>query len=176
MAEVYCSILHVSNYWLRERILSFLFEKEEIGCDYRRITRLSNSVKIHAVTPYQQTNVESPGQQKPEIGKQVNVAIILISLDIGLVPPEMLISKALRNKEFLKDEKVPVIVICTTKYPNEATKRQIDYDMLGSQRDQFVYVMPTLVLPKCIVKKIENPNDDSKIRRRRPSRVQHCVI
>ena len=67
MAEVYCSILHVSNYWLRERILSFLFEKEEIGCDYRRITRLSNSVKIHAVTPYQQTNVESPGQQKPEI-------------------------------------------------------------------------------------------------------------
>ena len=161
MAEVYCSIFQTSNYILRERILSFLFEKQEIWSNkrYRGIQKIENLVDVYAVPPYQaDSNFKILGHPKLQSGTQINVAILLVSMDLGQVPPEVIIRATLNNEQSLMDDRVPVVIICTTKHPDKGTPRKISSRNLNMQNNQFLYVLPTLVLPTCIVTKLENPN------------------
>ena len=160
MAEIHCSILQTSNYILRERILSYLFEKQGVGSNkvYRGIQKIANLVQVYAIPPYKiDHNHEKIGLQ---IGTPINVAILLVSMDCGFVRPDVLISSVLNNEPSLMDDKIPVVVICTTEHADNNIGEKISLQNLSDENNRFLYVLPTMVLPNCIVKKLQNPSID----------------
>ena len=101
---------------------------------------------------------EINGCAKPQNKIQINVAILLVNLDAVHVLPEEIISTTINSERALRDDKVPVVVICTTKEPDQEKRRKVDYHNVSSQNNQFVFVMPTLVLPPSIVQKVIDPS------------------
>ena len=164
MAEVYCSILQVSNRILRDRIISSYFEttKNKSNKPARGFEKIGNCVKVYHVPPYlsreMRQSFEINGCAKPQNKIQINVAILLVNLDGVHVLPEEIISTTINSERALRDDKVPVVVICTTKDPDQEKRRKVDYHNVSSQNNQFVFVMPTLVLPDSIVQKVIDPS------------------
>ena len=101
---------------------------------------------------------EVNGFAKPQNKIQINVAILLVNLDGVHVVPEEIINTTINCERALRDDKVPVVVICTTKEPDQEQRRKVDYHNLNSQNNQFVFVMPTLVLPPSIIQKVVDPS------------------
>ena len=164
MAKVYCSILQVSNRILRDRLISNYFEntKSKSNKPARGIEKIGNCVNVYHVPPYvsreMRKSFEINGCAKPQNEIQNNVAILLVNLDGVHVLPEEIINTTINSERALRDDKVPVVVICTTKEQDQETRRKVDYNNLSSQNNQFVFVMPTLVLPPTIVQKVVDPS------------------
>ena len=164
MAKVYCSILQVSNRILRDRIISSHFENTKSKCNKPAcgFEKIGNCVKVYHVSPYLSREMRDSfvinSCAKPQNKIQINVAILLVNLDGVHVLPEEIINTTVNSERALRDDKVPVVVICTSKEPDQEKRRKVDYHNLNSQNNQFVFVMPTLVLPPSIVQKVVDPS------------------